>query len=119
SRQDDAEAVAELDQVGAVDRPVAVEVQERDVARVRGDGPEGAAEGGQVQAVDRLVAVDVAEKTEQAGNVFPARQPAGDTGVKHGQLVVAVNQRRRRGRPFGQRPREGQSGDRLRGRRAG
>src|SRR5205807_655371 len=75
SRQDDAEAVAELDQVGAVDRPVAVEVQERDVARVRGDGPEGAAERRQVQAIDRLVAVHVAEKTEQAENVFPARQP--------------------------------------------
>src|SRR5439155_22928873 len=58
SRQDDAEAVAELGQVRPVDGPVAVEVERR---HVKGT-VERVAEGGQVQAVDRFVAVHVAEQ---------------------------------------------------------
>src|SRR5262245_24084553 len=38
SREDNAEAVAELGQVRRVDRPVAVEIQIRRVVRIRGDG---------------------------------------------------------------------------------
>jgi hypothetical protein len=102
SGEDDAEPVAELDQVRRIDRPVAVEIQIRQVVRIRGNGPEGAAESGQVQDVDHPVAVHVAEEAVQAGDVFPACQPAGDGGVRNAQRVVAVDERRRRGRTFGQ-----------------
>src|SRR5438876_12114783 len=65
SRQDDTEAVAELGQVGSVNRAVAVEIEQGEIARVGGHGPEGVSEGGQVQAVDRLVAVEVAVEAEE------------------------------------------------------
>src|SRR5207244_3493632 len=68
-----AEVGAEGGEVGAVDEPVAVDVEGREVVRVARPGTEGGAEQGEVGAVDEAVAVDVAE---EAVELVAGRRPA-------------------------------------------
>src|SRR5947207_12357344 len=119
SRKYYSKSVTELGQIRSVDRPVAVEVEERHVTGIASDGPEGVPERRQIQAVDRLVPVDVAEESVQGLRLVPARQTAGNPGTHDGQHVVTVDERRTGGRAFGERAGERQLGDRLRRGRAG
>src|SRR5262249_60692999 len=100
-------------QFGTVDRTVPVEVEERQIIGVGGIAAERVTERGQVQAVARLVAVDIAEETEEARHIVPALDAALHLGAEYRQRVVAVDQRWRGRRAFGECAGKSQLDDRL------